>query len=64
MADLTPSIEQKAARPRETEIDGVRTQARDLRELIDADRYLKQSVSSSQPYQGLRFAKIVPPGAV
>lgn len=60
--DLTDKIEEAAQKPLEVMTDGVRVQGRDLRELIEADRYLKNGAAASAPRRGLRFSKLVPPG--
>lgn len=62
--DLTSEIEDAAEAPRLTNHDGVITQERSLGELIEADKYLsqKRAATKSKTF-GIRFAKIVPPGA-
>lgn len=63
MADLTPTIEESAAKAKSVVIDGQQIERQSLRELIDADRYLKGAEATRQPHRGIRFNKLSPPGA-
>lgn len=46
------------------EVDGRKATAHSLPELIDADRHLaSKNAAANSPAWGLRFAKIIPPGA-
>lgn len=63
-SDIENEILDAAAAPRSSDHDGVQTQERDLRELIAADEYLEAKKASKKSKTfGLRFAKLVPPGA-
>ncbi len=61
--DLSDQIRDAAAGPQQVTVDGQTVQQRPLDELIEADRYLASKTAATKTHQGLRFAKIVPPGA-
>lgn len=61
--DLTETISTAAAKPAKAASDGQSVDARPLAELIEADRYLAEKAARSSPKRGLRFNKLVPPGA-
>lgn len=72
MPDLTPLIESEAALPLRSESDGQSAQARSLKDLIEADKYLKglAAVEGENATGGprsawgrVRMARAVPPGA-
>jgi len=64
MSDLTDTIESVASNPAEAQnAAGERVKAHDLTDLIKADQYLKQSEGVERKSRGLRFTKLVPPGA-
>lgn len=53
-------IADAARAPAETEIDGNRTKARPISELIEA----QAAPAADKPGRGLRFTKLVPPGTI
>lgn len=58
------AIEQNALGPASvTNADGQSVSAKDIDQLIEADKYLKAQTAAVQPHFGLRFSKLVPPGA-
>jgi len=61
--DLSDQIRDAAEGPQQVTIDGQTVQERPLAELIEADRYLAGKTASDKGHRGLRFSKIVPPGA-
>lgn len=63
MADLSDEIEAAAQGPKSHSVDGESAVARDIDDLIKADRYLAAKAAAGNPMRGLRFAKIVPGGA-
>lgn len=70
MADLTDDIEALAAKPENVTVDGQSATQRPLKDLIEADKYLKASEattasgnSDGNGYRGLHFFKFRPPGA-
>jgi len=50
------------AGPKAVTVDGQNVTAHDLRQLIDADRYLDAKKAAGKPL--IRFAKLLPPGSV
>lgn len=64
-APTTPAeaIEQAALGPKSVTVGNQTTVARDIKELIDADNYLKNAAAAGKSHFGLRFSKLVPPGA-
>lgn len=63
MPDLSSVIEDAASAPKETSVDGTTVKEHDLADLIEADRYLKQAAATARAHGGVRFSKIVSPGA-
>lgn len=63
--DLESTIEDAAANPASVSVDGQTVQTRSLSELIEADRYLrsKEAAASGKRPGGIRFTKLIPPGA-
>jgi hypothetical protein len=58
------TITQAASEPRSATVDGVTVQQHPLGDLIAADKYLKGQAAAKTPSRGLRFTKLIPPGAV
>lgn len=63
MADLSDKIETAASGPKSHTVDGETAVARNIDELIKADKYLASKAAGAKAHGGLRFAKIVPGGA-
>lgn len=64
MADeLKDKIKENAAGPASAEVDGQRVTQHNLKDQIEADRYTKSSEAVAKSGRGLRFSKLVPPGA-
>ena len=63
MPDLSDVIEEAASAPKSTTVDGTTVLEHDLQQLIEADRYLKQSAAQSTAKGGVKFAKLRMPGA-
>jgi hypothetical protein len=62
--DLTSTIANAAAKPSSGTVDGVTVTQRPLSELIAADKYMAaKNATKNKAHRGLRFGKIVPPGA-
>ena len=57
------TIEELAQAPRRTQTDEGAVQERSVAELIEADRYARQTAISAVPW-GLRIATTKPPSAV
>jgi hypothetical protein len=64
MADeIRDAILSNAQGPKSVSGDGGSVQAHDLGEQIEADRYLSERTAVGTTRRGLRFSKMVPPGA-
>lgn len=63
MSDLSTQIEEEAAKPKAAQSADASVTRRDLRELIEADRYLaSKAAMSKKPQRGLTLTKLSPPG--
>jgi len=62
--DLTPQITQAASDPASMTTDGQSVTTQDPAKLIQLDQYLNNRAAASKRRRGLRFSKLVPPGAV
>jgi hypothetical protein len=61
--DLSDAIEQNAKGPAKASGDAGSVEQHKLAEQIEVDRYLASKDAVKKPRRGLRFTKIVPPGA-
>ncbi len=62
--DLAEQLQTAAASGiKSVKADGVEVTAHPLKDMIEADRYLSNKSSAAKPHRGLRFTKLVPPGA-
>lgn len=59
--NLDAAIVEAATGPKSVTVDGQTVQSHDLKQLIDADRYLASKKAARGP--GFRITKLVPPGA-
>lgn len=66
MADeVSNALKQAAQQPKRVRTDAGEVEAHDLREQIEADKYLAaKAAAKSTKNRGLRFNKIVPPGTI
>lgn len=62
MADLSDQIETNAAKAKQVNVDGVVITRRDVKDEIEADRYLATKEAASSAKRGLSIAKLSPPG--
>jgi hypothetical protein len=60
--NLETEITDAARAPKSSDVEGIVTTERDLRELIAADEYLRNKAASTRRKRGLSFARLVPPG--
>jgi len=60
--DLEQSIRENAAGPKRAQADSVSVEQQDLKDQIEADRYLS-SKEAAKKGLGVRMTKVVPPGA-
>lgn len=64
MSDLEDTILENASGPAEASGDSGSVKQHSLRDQIEADRYLaSKAAAANATHRGLRFNKIVPPGA-
>jgi len=61
--DLTDAIRENAAGPAKAAGDAGSVEQHKLSEQIAADKHLASKEAANQPRRGLRFNKLVPPGA-
>lgn len=61
--DLDETIEENAKGPAKASGDTGSVEQHKLAEQIEADRYLASKDAAKKPNRGLRFNKLVPPGA-
>lgn len=61
--DLKDTIRENAKAPAKASGDAGSVEQHSLSEQIAADKYLASKDATSQPKRGLRFNKLVPPGA-
>ncbi len=62
--DLSTEIISAAVGPTSATVDGVTVAAAKVTDLIMASKFLSASVAASKAHRGLRFSRLVPPGAV
>jgi hypothetical protein len=63
---VTDALAAAAAGPRRVSVDGREVESHSLKDVIEADRYLRArcATAAGRGARGLRFTKLVPPGAV
>lgn len=64
MADLESEIESVGQGPAAVSGDAGSMRQHPIRDLIEADKYLKSLAATSAKTLGIRMTKIVPPGSV
>ena len=62
--DLTDAIAEAAVAPSAVTVDGQSVSNRPIEEVIAADEYAKANQGLTKKSRGLRFTKLLPPGAV
>lgn len=60
---ITDAIRDNAAGPLKASGDSMSVEQHSIQDQIAADRYLASKRASAQPHRGMRFTRIVPPGA-
>ena len=60
---IDEAIEQNAKGPASVTVAGQTVVQKDVEQQIKADEYLAAKAAAAKPHLGLRFTKIVPPGA-
>ena len=61
--DLEQSIRENAQQLAKTSVDSVNVEQHSLADQIEADRYLASKQATRSKRLGLRFTKVIPPGA-
>lgn len=61
--NIPDAIEQNALGPKRVEVDGEEVEQHSIADQIAADQHLAAASAAAQPHFGLRFTKLVPPGA-
>lgn len=62
--DLKDVIKQNAEGPESASVDGVQTKQHNIKDQIEADKYLAGKEAAAAGRTGFRFVKLVPPGTV
>jgi len=60
---VTEHIEETALSPKSVTVDGKNVQSHEISELIEAAKFGAAQTAATKAHFGLRFSKIVPPGA-
>jgi hypothetical protein len=60
---IADAIRENAAGPVQASGDSISVEQHSIQDQIAADRYLASKAAAKQPHRGLRFSRIVPPGA-
>lgn len=61
--DFKDAIRENATGPAEVTIDGQTVKQHSLKDQIEADRHLTTGQAADHPRRGIRFSKLVSPGA-
>jgi hypothetical protein len=61
--NLEQAIRDNASQPAKASGDGQSVEQHSLKDQIEADRYLASKDAARKPGLGVKFAKLVPPGA-
>jgi len=64
MADISDELEAAAGKPKQITIDGNSVSQHSLKEMVEADRYLRQQTASDQGKRPFTFYKLRPGSAV
>lgn len=60
---LEDTIRENATKPKQVSSDAGSVQQHPLSEQIEADKYLASKEEVTKKYRGIRFNKLIPPGA-
>lgn len=60
--DLRQTIADAAAQPAEARADNTSAKQHSLKDLVEADKYLKAQQAAAAGTPGLKFFKLIPPG--
>ena len=62
--EIESAIRQNAQSPESASADGIQVKQHNLRDQIEADKYLANKAAARNPAKALTRVKIVPPGTV
>ena len=60
---IADAIKENAAGPAKASGDSVSIEQHSIQDQIAADRYLASKRAAAKPHRGMRFSRIIPPGA-
>jgi hypothetical protein len=60
---IADAIKENAAGPAKASGDSVSIEQHSIQDQIAADRYLASKRAAAKPHRGMRFTRIIPPGA-
>ena len=60
---IEDAIEQNALGPKRVQVANQSVERQSIDDQIQADQYLSAKQAAAKPHFGLRFSKIIPPGA-
>lgn len=60
---IADAIKDNAAGPAKASGDSISVEQHSIQDQIAADRYLASKRAATKPHRGLRFSRVVPPGA-
>lgn len=63
MPDIEDTIESLANSPKKASGDSGSVEMQNVSDVIEADRYLASKAAANNVRRGLRFTKLIPPGA-
>ena len=61
--DIPDAIEQSALGPKRVQVGDQSVEQHSIKDLIAADNHQQSQTAKSRAHMGLRFTKIIPPGA-
>lgn len=64
MPDLSDQIEENASGPKRMKVEGHEAEQHSLKEMIEADEYLKANEAAASPKRGFLQQRLKPPGSV
>ena len=64
MTELDQTIRDQATAPHKVTVDGLTSEGHSLKELVEADRYLRsRDASNRSAFRRLNITKLIPPGS-
>lgn len=61
--EIRQKLAEAAAQPRRVRTDAGEVENHDLKQIIEADKYLSAKAAAASKSRGLRFNKLEPPGS-